>query len=52
MATIGKLLSPLEHKPGETFKDCPQCPEMVIIPAGAFMMGSEKSEPDGRPEER
>ena len=22
------------------FKDCPECPEMVVIPAGSFMMGS------------
>jgi formylglycine-generating enzyme required for sulfatase activity len=27
-------------KPGETFRDCPTCPEMVVIPAGSFMMGS------------
>ena len=26
------------------FRDCPQCPEMVIIPAGTFMMGSLPSE--------
>jgi formylglycine-generating enzyme required for sulfatase activity len=29
------------------FRDCPTCPEMVIIPAGSFDMGSPKSE-DGR----
>ena len=35
-----------EHKcmkPGagktESFKDCPECPEMVVVPAGEFMMG-------------
>ena len=28
-------------KPGSTFKDCKDCPEMVVIPAGKFMMGSE-----------
>lgn len=27
--------------PGSEFKDCPDCPEMVVIPAGSFMMGSE-----------
>lgn len=25
---------------GETFRDCPHCPEMVVVPAGSFMMGS------------
>ena len=27
-------------KPGSVFKDCDDCPEMVVIPAGSFMMGS------------
>jgi len=25
---------------GCVFKDCPDCPEMVVIPAGSFTMGS------------
>ena len=29
---------------GETFRDCPDCPEMVVIPAGRFTMGSPESE--------
>jgi len=32
------------YKPGETFKDCVDCPEMVVVPPGSFMMGSPKSE--------
>ncbi len=31
-------------KPGETFRDCPDCPEMVVVPAGSFMMGSPVTE--------
>ena len=31
---------------GESFKDCADCPEMVIVPAGSFMMGSRKDEPE------
>jgi hypothetical protein len=27
----------------ETFKDCRECPEMMVVPAGAFMMGSEEN---------
>ena len=26
--------------PGTSFKDCPDCPEMVVAPAGNFLMGS------------
>ena len=25
--------------PGQTFRDCAECPEMVVIPAGSFRMG-------------
>ena len=30
-----------DHRIGETFKDCPECPEMVVIPAGRFRMGDQ-----------
>ena len=26
------------------FRDCDQCPEMIEVPAGSFMMGSPESE--------
>lgn len=29
--------------PGSTFRDCDDCPEMVVIPAGSFMMGGDKN---------
>jgi formylglycine-generating enzyme required for sulfatase activity len=32
------------HNTGQVFKDCPDCPEMVIIPAGSFQMGSYKND--------
>jgi formylglycine-generating enzyme required for sulfatase activity len=31
-------------KRGDVFKDCENCPEMVVIPAGTFTMGSPQSE--------
>jgi formylglycine-generating enzyme required for sulfatase activity len=30
--------------PGQAFKDCATCPEMVVVPAGSFMMGSPPGE--------
>jgi formylglycine-generating enzyme required for sulfatase activity len=41
-------------RPKDTFRDCPWCPEMVVVPAGGFMMGSPADEPEreselGRP---
>jgi formylglycine-generating enzyme required for sulfatase activity len=29
---------------GSLFRDCAECPQMVIIPAGSFLMGSPQSE--------
>lgn len=31
------------NTPGSTFKDCEECPEMVVISAGNFQMGSSTS---------
>ncbi len=30
---------PQPYEPGDTFKDCAGCPEMVVVPAGSFRMG-------------
>ena len=29
---------------GATFRDCPTCPEMVVVPPGTFLMGSIKAD--------
>ncbi|MGA7326834.1 MAG: SUMF1/EgtB/PvdO family nonheme iron enzyme [Rhodomicrobium sp.] len=29
---------------GQSFKDCPNCPEMVVVPSGSFMMGSSEND--------
>ena len=33
-------------RPGRRFRDCAECPEMVVIPAESFEMGSPESEED------
>jgi formylglycine-generating enzyme required for sulfatase activity len=38
-------------KPKDVFKECEQCPEMVVVPAGRFTMGSPNSEKDRDPDE-
>jgi formylglycine-generating enzyme required for sulfatase activity/serine/threonine protein kinase len=30
----------LTLRPGKTFSDCPDCPSMVVVPAGSFWQGS------------
>jgi formylglycine-generating enzyme required for sulfatase activity/tripartite-type tricarboxylate transporter receptor subunit TctC len=32
-------------KPKDTFKECANCPEMVVLPSGSFTMGSPANEP-------
>jgi formylglycine-generating enzyme required for sulfatase activity len=45
-AAAGRQAAPLTEaeegalKPKDTFQECPACPEMVVVPAGSFTMGS------------
>ena len=39
LATTG-LAAAAEAVPGQPFRDCPDCPELVAIPAGKFVMGA------------
>jgi formylglycine-generating enzyme required for sulfatase activity len=32
-------------RPKDVFKECEECPEMVVVPAGSFTMGSPAGEP-------
>ena len=33
-----------QYPAGDRFRDCPECPEMVVVPAGSYEMGSPSSE--------
>lgn len=37
---------------GSSYRDCADCPEMVVIPGGSFMMGSSSIEQDGQDDEK
>ena len=34
------------------FRDCKECPEMVVLPSGSFVMGSTESDSGSQPKER
>ena len=38
-------------KPKDVFKECTDCPEMTVVPAGSFVMGSPSSEAGRKPNE-
>src|SRR5579862_6232820 len=39
-ATVASGQTAPSHKPGEEFRDCPDCVEMVVVPLGDFEMGA------------
>jgi sulfatase modifying factor 1 len=41
---VSRYRSQLIPVPGNAFRDCPTCPEMIVIPAGDFVMGSSAAE--------
>ena len=46
-ATAGLWLVNIAHAdPGMNFRDCETCPDMVVVPAGEFLMGSPADETD------
>jgi formylglycine-generating enzyme required for sulfatase activity len=47
------LTAEAEHalQPGQGFKECADCPEMVVVPTGEFLMGSPKEGQDHQTQE-
>jgi formylglycine-generating enzyme required for sulfatase activity/serine/threonine protein kinase len=46
LAAALESIDSLTLRPGKTFRDCPECPTMVVVPAGSFWQGSEESSLD------
>ena len=42
-------LERLAGEVGKVFRDCPECPELVVVPAGSYRMGSEWGDGDEKP---
>src|SRR5262245_2904772 len=41
--------APSNRKPGDVFRDCSGCPDMVVVPPGEFLMGTNEGTPFERP---
>jgi formylglycine-generating enzyme required for sulfatase activity len=51
----GLIVHPVEDsalRSGDAFRDCEECPEMVVVSMGEFIMGSPESESGRGPSER
>ena len=46
---LAELMRPSLPRSGEVFKDCSDCPELVVIPGGEFTMGSNDSDDEKPP---
>ena len=44
LETAFRVKGNAEPKVGDRFRDCPECPEMVVVPAGSYRMGSPSYE--------
>lgn len=42
VAAALQAVDDLTLRPGKTFRDCPDCPTMVVVPAGSFWQGSDE----------
>lgn len=44
MTVAAPILAASARVPGSVFRDGPDCPEMVVVPAGNFTMGSSAAQ--------
>ena len=49
--TPGASASPDSPAVGSLIKDCAECPQLVVVPAGQFLLGSPPEEPDREADE-
>lgn len=47
----GAVVAQPSPSPGQVIRDCADCPELVVIPAGGFTMGSPADEPEREADE-
>jgi Sulfatase-modifying factor enzyme 1/Putative peptidoglycan binding domain len=43
-APVQPVVGIYQYQPGDEFRDCDDCPLMVVVPAGSFTMGSSEAE--------
>ncbi|NWC91202.1 MULTISPECIES: formylglycine-generating enzyme family protein [unclassified Pseudomonas] len=48
---LAQATEPPTPTPGKVFKDCRDCPEMVVLPSGTFTMGTPEDEVGREPDE-
>ena len=46
VAAALEAIDALAPRPGKTFRDCPECPAMVVVPPGSFWQGADTSSPN------
>jgi formylglycine-generating enzyme required for sulfatase activity len=45
VAAALEAIDSLTLRPGKAFRDCTDCPDMMVVPAGSFWQGSEEGSP-------
>jgi formylglycine-generating enzyme required for sulfatase activity len=43
-ANVTAMAADKARQPSDNFRDCAQCPAMVVVPSGSFLMGSDREE--------